>query len=170
MTRLAKDVLLVLAQDLENLGIEKWIELPYKRNTSDFSSQVNIIKQEQPDAIGFLGTALAALNLIRQAGITTFHKKVLFGIHAIFETQFLEYLEREDIKLVISNSSLPNPQAKNIEIVKNFNIQAKNNIQPSTLALEGYLAASFFVDLLQRLKGPVTMEALVDLIENTKKL
>lgn len=154
---------------LKKVGIEKWTEIPYKRNTSDFTLQVNIIKQDQPDAIAFLGTAVAAMNLIRQAGITTFHRKVLFGIHAIFETQFLQFLEQENIKLVISNSSLPNPQAKNIEIVRNFNAQAeKNNIQPSTLALEGYLAASFFIDLLQRLKGPVTMEGLLDLIENTK--
>lgn len=150
-------------------GIEKWVEIPYARNASDFARQVEIVNKEKADAIGFFGTAAAATNLIRQIGATNFYEKVIFGMHPLFETQFISFLQKEQIKFVISNGSLPNYESQDIEIVKDFNIQAdKYRIEPSMMALYGYMSAVIFIDLVQRLKTPLTKEALLNLIENTK--
>lgn len=154
---------------LKRVGEDRYVEVPYDRSTSDFETQAAIIKNSGADAIGLLATATSAMNLIRQLGTTFFYEKIIFGLHPLQETQFVKFVEREQLKCVISNNSVPNFRATNIEIVKEFNIQAeKQNVQLSAGALYGYIAGSFFIDCLKRLKVPLSKESLLEVLENIK--
>ncbi len=70
----------VAHEELKKRGITNWIDVPYQRNSLDFSEQAKKIKLAQPDAIGLFSTAYATRNLIREIGIDFFTNKEMFGI------------------------------------------------------------------------------------------
>lgn len=149
---------------LKDAGMKDWVEVPYKRNDVNFERQIKIIEEAAPDAIGLLSTTIAARELMRNMGFETLSNKVLFGID-FGEESFMKFIREKGLKFVFANM-VPNPKESNIEIVKEFREDVKkNDIAPDIFALEAYINARIFVDILKKIKGIITKEKIIEVTE-----
>ena len=147
---------------------EKWTEISYERNDVSFPKQAKKIKELNPDAIIFLSTSIAAKGLIRQVGVGALAGKKLFGLSDFAEDVFRKFAKEKGLQFIIV-SVVPNPETSELEIVKKFKKEAKqHNVPIDTLALEGYISTSILVDLLKKIDGPITKDAIVEQAEKIK--
>ena len=153
---------------LQERGITNWIEVPYQRNDVNFKKQVDKITQYDPDTILFFSTTTAASGLIRQMGVQNVLGKQLLANSDFGEERFLVFVRDKGLKLVYLNV-VPNPETSNLVIVKQFREAAKKQgIALDTFSLESYIATDFLLDIVQKIKGVVTKEKIIDAIEKIK--
>ncbi len=152
-----------------NIGEENWIELAYERNDVNFAKQAQRIKQENPDAIIFLSTSIAAKGLIRQIGVGDLAGKTLCGLSDFAVNVFRKFAKQKGLEFIIA-SVVPNPETSELAIVKRFRKEAKkHNVQMDTFALEGYINTSILIDVIKKIIGPITKDAIIAEIEKIKK-
>ena len=148
---------------------ENWIELSYERNYVNFEKQANRIKEENADAIIFLSTSIAAKGLIRQIGVDNLAGKTLCGLSDFAVDVFRKFVKQKGLEFIIV-SVVPNPATSELAIVKRFRKEAKkHNVQIDTFALEGYINTSILIDVIKKITGPITKDAIITEIEKIKK-
>ncbi len=153
---------------LKEAGITKWIEIPHRLGETDLKKQVTLLKEGNFDALGFFTTSTASINLIRQAGIPIFIGKQLFGVNTLGETTFQRFIERENLKVIVSYP-VPDPERSSLEIVQEFRkLIQKKDLPCDAYTLEGYITASLFVDMVKKISGPVTKEKIRAVAESLK--
>ena len=159
----------VMYKSLQEAGI-KWVDIPYSPNDVNFAIQIKKIKEENPGAIGFSGTTIAAKALIQQIGIRELMTKKLFGMSDYSEKVFRKFIKKEGLVFIFT-SVVPNPETSQLEIAKEFRKEAKKfGVVLDGFSFEGYINASVFVYILKRLKGPITKESIIKVIEQIKNV
>ena len=152
--------------ELKKRGITEWTDVSYLRGSSEFSKQAKAIKLAQPDAIGFFSTALPTEELIRQIGVEFLAGKVLFGISFLGEELIRQFAKRKGIT-IYWGAVVPNPKISQLEIVKEYRkAMDRNNYTYDVFSLEAYIGTSIFIDMLQKIEGPVTREKVRQKLES----
>ena len=80
---------------LKKLGIERCIEIPYSPYTTNFDKQREIIKNEQPEALGFVSNSFAAQEFLRQVGAVNLVSTQLFALAFVGDDVFTSFVKNE---------------------------------------------------------------------------
>jgi ABC-type branched-subunit amino acid transport system substrate-binding protein len=152
-----------------NIDYEKQWKIVYcERTAVDLAKQVTDIKEYNPDAIIFLAIPIQGMELIRLLGSSYLVEKKMFAISDYGQSVFKEFMREKGLRVLITNV-VPNPNGLTIPIVNEFRDYAKkNNIQPDTDTLEGYLSVAVLVDTIKKIKGEITVESIISQLEQIK--
>ncbi len=141
-------------QALEKRGITSWLDLPYSRESTDFSSQVEQIKHAQPEAIGLFCTAAAAQEFMRQIGIEQLAHKKLFTFSLAGDETLRHFASQHGIEILFS-SVVPSPHGSQLEIVREYRQAMDRNFYPyNNFSLEAYMATSLLMQVLETIGAP----------------
>lgn len=152
-------------KELEARGITDWIDVSYGRGETNFKKQADIIKNAQVDAIGLFSTAKATEELFRQIGIDTLSNKKLFGISFLGEVSFREFIKTRGLQVLLG-AAVPNPATSNLEAAVLYRKAMDENKLPyDVFSLEAFITTSLLMDVMQRIKGPITREKIVEKLE-----
>lgn len=153
-------------EELKKKGITQWTDVPYQRNSVNYTKEAQKIRDAQPDAIGFFATAQASRELIRQIGIDFLTNKQLFGISFLGEESFRRYVKKHGLN-VLFGAVVPNPNTSNLEIVKEYRAEMDKNGDPYDIfSLEGYIATSILLDAIKHIDPPITKEKILKRLES----
>ena len=153
-------------QALKDLGITEWLETSHLPNSMDVENSVEKIKTFNPDTILFCSIHEPANELIRQLGVINVVGKNLLGIHPHgYQRATLKKLGFN----IIVTRIVPNWKDDSIQLIQEYNTHIKNaSCNPSFASLEGFIAASVFVDALKKVVGEITNDKIVEAIESMK--
>lgn len=156
-------------EQLKKLGVHNFIPLPYTRGSISFESQINEIKKNQPDALGFFSTAVATQEMVRQMGVDTIANTQLFGISFVGELALRRFAKRYGLSLLFG-AVVPNPKTSDIEIAKQYRDAMKSiNSDFDVFSFEAYIATAIFLDAIDRLRDkPVTPKNVLQTMESIK--
>ena len=147
------------------LGPVSQIEkIPYTRNKLDFVKALEIIKNSPAKCLGLFATPTAAQQLLQPIESTHITKKI-FGISTIASPTFQEFLQKNDIKIILSHV-VPDPQKSDLPIVREYRqLIAKTGMVPMPNSLEAYINAALLLDATIKISGLITKEALIAIME-----
>lgn len=153
-------------QALQELNITTKLDLAYTRASVDFSTQVQKIREYQPDAIGLFATAQAAERLLRQIGVAEGMNRYLFGISFLGEHSFRQFIKFYGIR-VFFGAVIPNPFLSQTQIAQEYR-KAMDNIKSSydVFSFEAYVAASLLTDIVGQVEEPITREKIMAKFES----
>ncbi|MEX0848954.1 MAG: ABC transporter substrate-binding protein [Candidatus Dependentiae bacterium] len=163
-----KDLIKGAKESFIKSGINNFLEISFIPNSLDLEGSVPEIKNFSPDAIALFGTPRICQELLNKLGADFLQKKLLFGDTILTQKEFDEFIKEKGLS-VIRVQVTPNPEAKNLEIVQDFRKYAeKNKVPIDTVSLEGYMNATVFIEILQKIDGPLSIEAFLKTIEGIK--
>jgi len=148
---------------LQEKEVIDWAEISYPRNSLDFKVQAEEIKKLRPvpDAIIFLATLYAARELIRRLGSAYLIDRNLLGVSDLGEEEFKDFIKGEGLSSTTVNV-VPDPHESKLELVKEFRALAKqHNVKIDVTTLEGYINTVILIDILKKIEGPITKEAII---------
>ncbi len=139
---------------LKKRGITEWTDVPYLRGSTDFTEQIEHIKQAEPEAIGLFSTASAAQELFRQIGIDYLANKKLFGISFSSEKSIRLYAKHHGIDILFS-SVVPNPRTSQLEIVQDYRKAMDASFYAyDNFSLEAYIGTQLLIQILEDIGSP----------------
>lgn len=153
---------------LKKEGIKDWIEASYLANTLQVEPAIDAIKTSTPDTIMLFSTTGVTIELIRQLGSELLASKKVLAISPLGGLTFKQFVKSIGLPVTFSQV-MPNPATSTLQIVQEYRQEiVKQALAPDTYSLEGYIAASLTANYLRQIQGPITFNALLKLIENTK--
>ena len=153
-------------QALKDLGITEWLETSHLPNSMNVNSAVEKIKKFNPDTILFCSIHEPANELVRQLEIINVMGKNLLGIHPHGHQRAT--LKKLGLDIVVTRI-VPSWKDDSIQLIKEYNSHIKNaGRSPTFASLEGFIAATVFVDALKKIKGEVTNDKIVEAVESMK--
>ena len=133
----------------------------------NFKQQTQIMKDFNPDTILFLTNAIPIREFVRQIGVQYFAGKKLLGL-SVYEDSFEQFLKNQGLEFVLTRM-VPDPRTSKLEIVQEYRDWAdKNNMSYDKVALELYINASIFLDIVKHLEPPITKEKIIEAAESIK--
>ena len=153
---------------LEMAGVKKenYNFLGYERNTTDFSKQVKQMEEFKPNAIVLLSTSRAATEFLRQVGVEDLVGKKILGIQ-LGDIAFKEFIKQQGLQNIFFDiQTVPNPES-DLPILKEYRKEMGNK-KPDAYSAVAYVAAAIFFDILKKIEGPITNEAIIAATEKTK--
>jgi branched-chain amino acid transport system substrate-binding protein len=143
-------------------------EVPYSINTTIFTDAADAIKKANTDVIAFFATGPATIQLIRDLGIEFLASKTLYAVSSVGDEATLSTLKDKGLKVILGDV-VPNPAHSTLEIVKQYRQEVKKaGLRESVFSLEGYIVTSITLDLMKKIKGPITMESLIKQLTSLK--
>jgi branched-chain amino acid transport system substrate-binding protein len=159
-------------QVLKAAGVPQAHEISYAANTTYFKDAAEKIKKANPDVIGFFATGPATLQLIRALGIDFLATKQLYGVSALADAVTLKVFNTKGLKITLGRL-VPNPRTSSKQIVRDYREQLyrayKKEKTPNSFSLEAYIGTSIALDLMSKIPGPLTQQALLEQIESVKE-
>lgn len=146
----------------------KIIELPYERNTVNFSEQIKACREKKVDAIIFLSTAVAAQTFIKEMGISSLMNTGLLGSSDCGDLALQQFIKENGLKFVCVNS-VPNPKTSQLPIAQEFrDVALKNGYALDAFLMQAYISADIAIHYMNQIKGPVTKESFQAVIAGIK--
>ncbi len=140
------------------------VDVLYERNNMNLSRQAELIKSFPANALGLFCTAMAAKDLLSVLGDAVVSQMKLFAIDDVWQPPMKKFIGQKGLKIIMSNV-VPNPETSDIALIKEYRSYVKD---PDTYSLESFIAASIFVDILQKLRLPITKEKIIHACEAIK--
>eukprot|EP01113_Clastostelium_recurvatum_P026036 TRINITY_DN3126_c0_g1_i3.p1 TRINITY_DN3126_c0_g1~~TRINITY_DN3126_c0_g1_i3.p1 ORF type:complete len:1211 (+),score=227.81 TRINITY_DN3126_c0_g1_i3:56-3688(+) len=180
---------LLLAMNASGLSLESYGT--YERNTMDIYQGLRNITKGHPEAIVMIGTysplALFVYEAKRSAslsnGLDVLFLTVSFVGSEAFRDNLATYAPLFSVQFngssnIFDNTLItqvvPLPTNKESSLIRNYHKSMKSLndsfdpfVSSSFLSLEGYLVGRFVSLALQRIQGPITRQAFLDVIYNT---
>jgi len=148
--------------ELKKNNVTDWVDIAYTRGTVNFSSQVDKIKNSQPEALCFLSLAEPTREFIRQLGVDLFANMRLCAISPLADEAFREFDKQLGLRIVYA-AVVPNPYNSQLPIVEEYRTAMdENNFPYDTASLEGYIGAELFTDVLNKITGTITNENVLE--------
>lgn len=139
----------------------KYTAIPYTRNLTNFSTQIEQIKKINPDSIGLFSTPEASIEFLRQLGRPYYKKIKFFGSSDLSSHSIDTFLTKNEIDCLRSNV-VPNPQDPTLPLCKEFlQDMAQADIKPDTRALEAYMSTQIFLDVVKKMKSPINKQTIM---------
>jgi ABC-type branched-subunit amino acid transport system substrate-binding protein len=129
--------------------------IPYGRNLTNFSTQIEQVKKINPNAIGLFSTPEASMEFLRQLGSPYIKKIQFFGSSDLSSYAIDNFIHKNEINCLRSNI-VPNPLDPTLPLCQEFRTDmATAGIKPDTTALEIYLSTQIFLDIVKKMKGDI---------------
>ncbi len=155
-------------EELARRAITTYKEIAYVRHTADFSNQAQELTAYHPDAVFFFSTTTATQLFIRRLGVEKLAGKLLFGNSDLGTTAFKKYMQTKGLNMTVVNI-VPNPRESTLPIVQEYRqAMASAGYGLDQVSLQSYIAASLFIDLIDRTPYPITKEKMVVEVQTTK--
>ena len=78
------------------------------------------------------------------------------------------YMQQNNVKCIVSNV-VPDPVTSPLQIVQEFRADMNNaHIPIDTVALEAYIGARLFIDVLKHIQGPINKDSIRKALEGIK--
>jgi branched-chain amino acid transport system substrate-binding protein len=150
-------------------GIQSCIELPYTRNTTNFEKQKELLKGQQIEALGCFSSSQTTQEFFRQLGAAYFIATKVFAVSFAVDDVFEAFVNYElGVKCLFSRV-VPNPTLSQLEIVKEYRAAMDSHKKPyDVYSLEGYICTSILGQMIKRVNGRITHEALLTQLESLK--
>jgi branched-chain amino acid transport system substrate-binding protein len=148
--------------------ITEVITIPYERELVDFSEAAKKILSFKPNVILLLPITSAAIKLIQQIGADNLIKTNILAWSDMASIEFEEFMKSKGLKFTVAQI-IPDLKSSNLEIVKDYRKESKKNeFSLDSFALESYIGASVFIDVVKQLKEPITKKIVLEKIKNIK--
>jgi len=166
-TDAAKEYIKSFAQDrVKCVATESYI-----RNTVDVDEAVDGIIRASPEAVICIAHYRPTYNFIRKM-LNRGRRKVNFL--GVSETALIrEYLQKSRGVSLTATSVVPNPWKSELSIAKKYREAMQKylpNLKLSSISFEGFIIASLFIKVLERISEPITKRKIIDSIRNLKFL
>ena len=153
---------------LRDRNITDWKFISYERNSTDFVSQVQTIKDIDPDTILFFSVSDPAQALIEQYGIPAMRDKKLLGSSILCEIEFMAFQKKNDLHFIYTQV-VPNPETSDLQIVQQYRTEMnKLHVPLSPFGLEAYIAMDILLIALHSIQPPYTKEKILDALTSIK--
>ena len=144
--------------------------IAYERNRTNFSHQIEQIKQINPDTIGLFATPEASIEFLRQLGEPYIKKIHFFGPSDLSPQIVQDFITKNEVQCIRSNI-VPDPTDQSLPLCKEFQEAMKAaRIKPDTTAFETYISTEIFIDAVNKIKGIVNKESILQEIENIRNI
>lgn len=151
-------------KELKKYGISSVIKIPYEKNSTEFSKQVDILKNSNAQALGCFSSAMATKEFFYQLGIENLYNIKVFGISPLADSTFMRFIKSVGLPMIFSQV-VPDPVRSDLEVVKNYRkAMAAAGISYNTVSLEAYMATHILSDIMNKISTPVTREKLIEFI------
>lgn len=169
-----KRMAFVYAGDESSLGVVDHIKaadikVPYKEYThkeeeTDFSFIINELHNFNPDVIGSF--SYASEEFIRQLGVDFISRRYVLLTES--EEAIRQLLHDKGIvERVWVTENSPNPRASQLPLAQNFRSIMGNRLI-DVYSFYGYIAARLLLEVLKKIKEPLTKEKIITFFENVK--
>lgn len=154
--------------EFEKAGITQFLDLPYMPNSISFTQQSEALKKFNPDAIALFCNPKVCQEFFKEVGAEYLRGKLLFGDTVLGLNDFSAYLKEKGLNMV-RLQVVPDPIQSQLEIVKEFREAANKAGAPiDIISLEGYMNAAVFLDIVQKIKGDITIDNFIKAVEEIK--
>ncbi len=153
---------------LKKYNFKNFIEIPYLKSTTVFNEEIKKLSDFDPDSVIFFSTSTKTIAFIRQYEVKNILGKKLLGLSDLAEYSVKDFFKLKGLNCIVTQI-MPNPKTSNLEIVKEYRKDAKErgyNIDP--VALEAYIGASLFIDIIKKIDGDITKEKIIKVVEGMK--
>jgi branched-chain amino acid transport system substrate-binding protein len=140
----------------------------YKRNTVDVAAALDALKLAQPKAVIMVGAYKACAAFIKAAKAAGF-APVFCNISFVGTTALVKELGSDGDGVVISQV-MPSPDDDSIPIVKDYQaaMKAAGAAAFDYTSLEGFVAASIYVDAVRKVGPALTRDGLLQVLSGLK--
>lgn len=143
-------------------GIKKWVEIPYARNTTNFDKQRENLKNEQIEALGCFSASQATQEFLHQVGAAPLAAVKLFSVSFVVDDVFEAFVKNELGLKCLFSRVVPNPKLSSIPIVQEYRLLMDEIKKPyDAYSLEAYICTSILCDMMKKISGPITHEAII---------
>jgi len=153
-----------------NAAIEKWTELTgkelfYRDDTmptgaSDFTPYIVKAKEAGCEAIVSNAAEADTIGLLRAASAQGWDDVTFLGLTSVYSDQFAAASTEVGAGMYIPAEFAPFTDASNPANADWQALMTKNGIGLTSFAQGGYLAATYFIDVLQSIEGNITRESV----------
>ncbi len=143
-----------------------WIAASHRVKSLEMDAAIKEMRKFKPKAILFFSIQTPVKKLIEKLGPTFIFGKTIAGFSPLSGPEFAKFTKLRNLKFV---STLLTPDAKtsDLPIVEEY-----RKLTPSSdlnnLSLEGFITASIFTDILNKIEGKITKEKILTAIESIK--
>ncbi len=163
-----KSGLIPAVKILKAKGVKNILELPYARRSTNFAKQVKKIEEFSPSAILFFSTDKTASSFLRQLKTHMVVGKLLLGFSDMAIESFRKFVKARGLKFVTAQI-MPDPHTSELAIVKEFReVAQRTGVTPDPFILEGYINSDLTIDILKKVKGEITKEKVIEVINGIK--
>jgi ABC-type branched-subunit amino acid transport system substrate-binding protein len=151
---------------LKAKGIEKWIELPYTRNTTDFTKQRDLLKNEQVEALGCFSTSQPTQEFLRQVGVENLATVKVFALAFAVDDTFEAFVKKELGLKCLFSRAVPNPKLSKLGIVQEYRHLMDELKKPyDVYSLESYICTTLLCEMIKKSPNNVTHLTLLAQLE-----
>jgi ABC-type branched-subunit amino acid transport system substrate-binding protein len=144
------------------------LHVEYERNTLAVEGAVaNLLLAENPPLavvmVGAYSPCAKFMNLCRHSGMNP----LFLSVSSVGSSSLAEALGKTDIQLIVTQV-VPDPTDDNIPIAGDYKVDLEainSSASPGFGDFEGYIAARILTQALSKIQGPLTREAIVDVLE-----
>jgi branched-chain amino acid transport system substrate-binding protein len=143
------------------------VSLPFYRNRVDFNDQVQKLKNFDPDCIGLIGAPWAIQKLLTKLGDPIITQKTFF-VSVLEDTNLQKLMFDKKMRFIASNT-VPDPETSTLAIVEEYKRVLEENEpghEPDITELASYICTSIFVDVISKIKGPLTKKTIIKAFED----
>ena len=145
-------------------------EIPYIHNQTNMDIQVKKLKACKPNAIAFFSPPAQARALLDRFDTPYLADLHILGIENLQDKIFQDFKKARGFKSYIF-TIIPDLNNLKLSIIRDYQRDAKRlGFKVNASTLEAYLNGKLFFYLVKQIKGPVTKEALIKVVENIKDL
>lgn len=156
-------------ETLVERDIQDYLEVPFKRTSLKFDDQIKKIRAFNPDTLFIFTISSSAQEFIRQMGVDNLSAVKLVGNSDLAIISFQNFLSKVGLNMTIP-SVVPNPAVSQIPLVKQYReVMEKYKVNVTTSSLEGYIVARILIEALKRIKGTITQQKLISVLQKFKK-
>ncbi|MCL5436836.1 MAG: ABC transporter substrate-binding protein [Candidatus Dependentiae bacterium] len=151
-------------------GINSWVEIAVRQNKVMSQKRIRELVSTGVEAIGiFFSSPVAAENFLNSLGAAFVFKKHVFASSFLNSKLLPAYLEAHGIGLILS-CAFPLPhKGYDIPIMQECVEDLERYHRPITSeSVEGYIAASIFIEAVRHVKGSITGEKIMHWLESLR--
>jgi len=148
-----------------NLNKDDYIEVPYSRGQVSFEEQAKKILEFEPDVIAFWCQSVVLSKIIDKIGAPNL-KNTLLLTSEMGSIAALKYMKKLGLlDNFINTENVPSPAKSQLEIMRQYREDLK---APDNFLAETYISTKYLIEVLKKLKDPITKEKIIAAMENTK--
>ncbi|MBT4595140.1 ABC transporter substrate-binding protein, partial [bacterium] len=155
---------------IKRFGIRFVGKSSYPQNSVNVTQSIKEMDRIKPNAILCIGHYRPVYNLVRIL-VNKGHQNTLF-LAVGNASHVIQRLKKARGIDIVTSSVVPNPDASEIPLVQQYRQEMKKFFDNRTLSqfsLEGYIAATIFVDALKKAGSPPTLGGLLKALESYKQ-
>jgi branched-chain amino acid transport system substrate-binding protein len=164
-----KENLSIAEKIFKQRGFTNYFAVSYKRGSADVKANAQKVNLFEPDAILFFSTALSAISFINAMELTKINNMYLGGVHPLAIAEFENFLRYKGLEMSLTNI-VPNPIDTRLPIVVAYQsaLREQGYFKFSAYSLLGYINATLLIEVLKKIRGPITKEKIITGFESFK--